>query len=249
VTFPTSPVLPPCSPIFPISQPFDLHLSFLSSLSICPALVFTNLSVFFLGLSSFYPHQHPPFWDLQSAPSISAPSPTPTHLHHPLSFQHQLSSRHPFLFVASTSVPLSHGSSLCVSPTPPYPIPTFHGPMPPSLPSQPKPTARSFTSTPPTPPAATSCPRITPMCYSGHRESPMLWTPCSTTDSASDRCAWHDTCTMEHGMCGGNGGGIGTGRSSQTPAGPFCLDNFSESRYSGQSYEPLNTCILLTGHS
>lgn len=45
VTFPTSP-LPPCSPIFPVPQPFDLHPSFLSFLSICLALVFTNLSLF-----------------------------------------------------------------------------------------------------------------------------------------------------------------------------------------------------------
>ncbi|KAM6184001.1 MAM domain-containing glycosylphosphatidylinositol anchor protein 1 isoform 2-T2 [Erethizon dorsatum] len=33
--------------------------------------------------------------------------------------------------------------------------------------------------------SATSCPRTTPTCCSGHRGSPTLWTRCSTTDSVS----------------------------------------------------------------
>lgn len=169
----------PCSPIFPISPPFDLHPPFLlSSLAIRLTLVFTNLSVSSLAFPR-YSHRHPlliynhPLRShltyillIPSPPNANSPHDTPFSLLPP-----PLTTPFPWLLFPY----LSH----------------LHPPRPraPSLPSQPKPTARSFTSTPPTPPAATSCPRTTPTCYSGRRGSQMLWTPCSTTDSASARWA------------------------------------------------------------
>lgn len=122
---------------------------------------------------SLLPHLHPPRCPLLP------PSPLLTILPSPMS---------PTPSVIPPLLSPYPGPPLSVS----LPSPTLHGPVPPSPPSQPKPTARSFTSTPPTPPAATSCPRTTPTCCSGPRGNPMLSTPCSTTDSVSARWAKGD---------------------------------------------------------